>query len=121
MRFALGRKLGLSVAGAALSALVLNGGCGSSDDPFLPAERACATDAACPGDSRAPCGSNADCLGEAPLCQLASARCVQCLVDADCPSGGRPRCNAVTQVCVECLDDSQCDSDKRCNLEGRCN
>jgi len=52
------------------------------------------------------CTSNAQCTGaSAPTCNTTTAKCVECAVDSQCPSG--EYCDP-TGACVECLVDGNC-------------
>jgi hypothetical protein len=77
------------------------------------------------------CLGNDDCGGERNLCNMASHRCVECLVDGHCHStvetcslvlgscavkcetvnqcpGTDPYCDAAIGYCVECQTDEDC-------------
>lgn len=47
----------------------------------------------------------ATCEGETPVCDAASAECVECTTSSGCEEG---LCDASSHSCVECLEDSDC-------------
>ena len=85
------------------------------------------------------CVDDADCSPPLSTCRTATGECVECLADADCPSGERcvaytcragcssdgdcsdptPFCRPDGAECVECLDDAHCDAGAVCD-DGRC-
>jgi len=50
--------------------------------------------------SAAPCGNNS-------ICDAATAQCVECAVNSDCPAD-HPRCLVAEGQCVQCLNNSDC-------------
>ena len=77
----------------------------------------CATDDDCPMMTPAclpsgVCGqcsatNSRACTGLTPICDVPSARCVECLTNATCPPG-RPFCNLMTKRCVGCTTNADC-------------
>lgn len=70
------------------------------------------------GELAAPdtCARTRDCSAPTPLCDTASATCVECFGDSDCP-GERPLCDH--EACRTCADDAECASDV-CMPDGSC-
>jgi hypothetical protein len=67
------------------------------------------------GVDQGPCGA---CGVGAPLCNVGTMQCVECLGMGDC-SGDTPQCNAAGE-CVECLTNTQCGGQTPVCLGGRC-
>jgi hypothetical protein len=53
------------------------------------------------------------CAAPVAHCDLATSRCVMCLVDTDCPMQ-RPHCNATTHACDQCVTDADCANGGMC-------
>jgi hypothetical protein len=64
-----------------------------------------APDAGDPVD--AGCGSDAECFG-ATFCEPATRTCLECFRDSHCPSSAAPRCDVPSARCVECLGNADC-------------
>lgn len=57
------------------------------------------------------------CAANTPLCELASATCVECLSDSDC-LGLRGSCDVGDSwTCNECVSDEQCSGNEECIRE----
>ena len=67
------------------------------------------------GVDQGPCGA---CGVGAPLCNVGTMQCVQCLGMGDC-GGDTPQCNAAGE-CVECLTSTQCGGQTPVCMGGRC-
>src|SRR2546423_6421268 len=97
-------------AGAGTDASAGRGG-GTSTDSSVP-------------DGRIPCGTVArgcNPNGQAPICDSANNRCVQCLMNSNCTTDpAAPLCNTMTGRCAQCLDNTQCAAQMVCSAGGDC-
>src|SRR2546423_3395810 len=97
-------------AGAGTDASAGRGG-GTSTDSSVP-------------DGRIPCGTVArgcNPNGQAPICDSANNRCVQCLMNSNCTTDpAAPICNTMTGRCAQCLDNTQCAAGMGCSARGDC-
>lgn len=72
------------------------------------------------GTGSTECVNNIDCSGS-QVCNVATGKCVDCAIDADCPVES-PLCNPATNTCVSCISGDDCsasrpicdDETKRC-------
>lgn len=85
---------------------------GCSDDESCPRGEICVGRKCVVG-----CSSSRPC--EVSLvCDPATKRCVECVIDADCRDSARPRCDLMSK-CVECLPESDnCPAGQVCTLFG---
>jgi hypothetical protein len=63
------------------------------------------------GGAAAPvCTSSGQCTAQlaTPYCDVAGGKCVACLGNANCASGGAPVCNLTTHACVVCVTSADC-------------
>ena len=56
------------------------------------------------------CQGPADCPSATPLCDAPSGECIECMVNADCPTVERNLCDPDTHRCAECTVDGHCHS-----------
>ncbi|MEW6434470.1 MAG: hypothetical protein AB1730_23460 [Myxococcota bacterium] len=54
------------------------------------------------------CGSDLDCFGLAAHCEPSSGACVECYLDAHCPSSAVPRCDLRDHTCQGCVANADC-------------
>ena len=90
-----------------------------------------------------PCTTDRECFADAPLCNVETGECVECLGPEHCPEGwvcedvgfcrdaceveadcegieGQVLCHPETGLCVQCVDASDCAAEEYCSEDGFC-
>lgn len=84
------------------------GGDGGSDAGADAGQDAGMPDAGDDAGVDAGCGSDNDCFGAAAHCDPSSRACVECYLDAHCPSSAIPKCDLRDHTCQGCVANADC-------------